>query len=38
MGAAMLFHVVLARKGLVALGAEGVLLTSVFLGMTCGVS
>lgn len=37
MGAAMLFHVVLAGEGLVALGAEGVLLASVFLGMTCGV-
>ena len=34
----MLLHVVLACKCLVTLGTEGVLLASVFLGMTCGVS
>jgi len=34
----MLLHVVLAGEGLVALGAEGVLLASVLLGMAGGVS
>lgn len=36
--ATMLLHVVLSRKGLVALGAEGVLLAGMFLGVTCGMA
>lgn len=34
----MLFHIVLASKGLVALGTESVLLASVLLGVTGGMA
>ena len=37
-GTTMLFHVVLAGEGLVALGAEGVLFASVLLGVAGGVT
>lgn len=37
-GAAMLLHVVLACEGLVALGAEGVLLAGVLLGVASGMA
>lgn len=38
MSATMLLHVVLARESLVAFWAEGILLASVLLGVTCRVS
>ena len=37
-GSSVLFHVVFTREGFVALRAERVFLTSVFLGVTRGVA
>lgn len=38
MSATVLFHVILARESLVALGADGILLASVFLRVASGVA